>query len=53
MPEECTCHFRKHNDRRHGDRRLFGSKPDARFYSGSERRQPYGRRATDPRPQAS
>jgi hypothetical protein len=54
MAKECTCHFNKHNDRRHGgDRRLFGTLPDSRFYSGQDRRRPGGRRATDPRPQPS
>jgi hypothetical protein len=54
MSKECTCHFDKHNDRRRGgDRRLFGTLPDSRFYSGQDRRHPGGRRATDSRPQAS
>jgi hypothetical protein len=53
MPHECTCRFQKHNDRRQGDRRLFGSDPDARFFSGSERRRVSGRRATDSRPQSN
>jgi hypothetical protein len=54
MPGECSCHFQKHNDRRQGDRRLFGSQPDDRFFSGVERRQTYGRRASDKqRPQVS
>ena len=53
MGKECTCRFEKHNDRRRGgDRRLFGSQPDGRFYSGNERRAT-GRRASDSRPQAS
>lgn len=48
MKSECTCRFLKHNDRRRGgDRRLFGSSPDGRFYSGTERRRHAGRRATD------
>jgi hypothetical protein len=25
MPEECTCRFRKRNDRRSGERRFFGA----------------------------
>jgi len=53
MTGDCACRFVKHNDRRQGDRRLFGCDPDTRFYSGSERRRTFGRRATDPRPQAS
>jgi hypothetical protein len=53
MSEECSCRFQKHNDRRQvGDRRLFGNQSDERFYSGVERRQPYGRRSADSRPQA-
>jgi hypothetical protein len=49
MVKECTCHFAKHNDRRHGDRRLFGTLPDSRFYSGNDRRRSGGRRSTDPK----
>ena len=46
MAKECTCHFKKHNDRRQGgDRRLFGCLPDSRFFSGQDRRRPGGRRA--------
>jgi hypothetical protein len=48
-PKECTCRFQKHNDRRHGDRRLFGVERDDRFFSGVERRRSSGRRSTDPR----
>ena len=53
MSKECSCRFDKHNDRRHGDRRLFGSHRDARFYSGNDRRGTGGRRASDLSPQAS
>lgn len=53
MAKECTCHFDKHNDRRQGDRRLFGCQPDGRYFSGTERRRTGGRRSTDPRWQAS
>lgn len=53
MPQECACRFQKHNDRRHGDRRLFGCDPDDRYFSGTERRRSFGRRSTDPRPQSS
>lgn len=51
--KDCTCRFQKHNDRRQGDRRLFGAEQDGRFYSSEERRRTRGRRASDPRPQAS
>jgi hypothetical protein len=51
LGKECTCGFQKHNDRRQGDRRLFGCEPDGRFFSGVERRNG-GRRATDPRKHA-
>ena len=53
MGKECTCRFEKHNDRRRGgDRRLFGSEPDGRYYSGNERRRT-GRRASDTQSRAS
>jgi hypothetical protein len=47
-PHDCTCRFQKYNDRRHIDRRLFGTEPDPRHFSGMQRRQLFGRRATDP-----
>lgn len=50
MPDSCRCRFRKYNDRRQGDRRLFGSEPDRRWYAGEERRRLPGRRATDRKP---
>jgi|GEM_PF-1314867 len=53
MSKECACRFQKHNDRRSGDRRLFGAKQDDRYFPGQERRRASGRRTTDPRPQAS
>lgn len=53
MGKECTCRFEKHNDRRRGgDRRLFGSEPDGRYYSGNERRHT-GRRSSDSQQRAS
>lgn len=50
MPDRCRCRFRKYNDRRQEDRRLFGSEPDTRWYAGEERRRHPGRRSTDRRP---
>ena len=47
MPEGCNCRFKKHIDRRHHDRRAFGS--EQRWYAGSNRRNPGGRRVTDHR----
>ena len=45
MPGECGCRFKKHIDRRHHDRRAWGS--EQRWYAGQDRRSPGGRRATD------
>ena len=47
MPEACACRFKKHIDRRHHDRRAFGS--EQRWYAGQNRRTPGGRRASDQR----
>ena len=44
-PTKCPCHFRKHQDRRHYDRRAPGS--TFRWYGKTERRQSTGRRADD------
>jgi len=44
IPAKCTCKFRKHADRRDGDRRLFGGKETGRWYAGSERRELNSRR---------
>jgi len=49
MPNECTCHFQKFNDRRQEHRRIFGSSEDSRYFGGTERRQSGGRRAADRR----
>jgi hypothetical protein len=38
MPAECSCKFRKHADRRDGDRRLLGEAETSRWFAGSERR---------------
>jgi hypothetical protein len=35
----CTCRYRKHADRRDGDRRLFGTMESERWFMGEERRQ--------------
>jgi hypothetical protein len=45
-PAKCSCKFRKHADRRDGDRRLLGMAETNRWFAGSERRQRAGRRAT-------
>jgi hypothetical protein len=44
-PANCSCKFRKHADRRDGDRRLFGEIETNRWYAGSERRLRGGRRS--------
>jgi hypothetical protein len=45
MPEACSCKYRKHADRRDGDRRLFGEAETSRWFAGSERRARRGRRS--------
>jgi len=47
MPDECTCHFQKFNDRRQERRRIFGASKDSRYFGGTERRVSRGRRAAD------
>lgn len=44
-PDQCTCKFRKHPDRREADRRLFGAAETGRWYAGAERRSHKARRA--------
>jgi hypothetical protein len=44
-PAYCTCRFRKHADRRDGDRRLLGMSETNRWYGGGERRNRGGRRS--------
>jgi len=44
MPADCLCKFRKHPDRRDGDRRVFGDADTSRWFVGSERRTQRGRR---------
>jgi hypothetical protein len=44
-PASCTCRFRKHADRRDGDRRLLGMFETNRWYAGGERRNRGGRRS--------
>jgi hypothetical protein len=46
MPANCSCKFRKHADRREGDRRLLGETETNRWFAGSERRNRGGRRST-------
>jgi hypothetical protein len=45
MPAECSCKFRKHSDRRDGERRVFGEACNSRWFAGSERRTRRGRRS--------
>jgi hypothetical protein len=45
-PENCSCKYRKHSDRRDGDRRLLGEVETGRWYAGTERRLRGGRRST-------
>jgi hypothetical protein len=42
---QCTCKFRKHDDRRDGDRRLLGDTTTHRWFAGAERRGHGGRRS--------
>jgi hypothetical protein len=44
-PATCSCKFRKHADRRDGDRRLLGMTETNRWFAGSERRNRGGRRS--------
>ena len=44
MAAKCSCKFRKHSDRRDGDRRLLGETATNRWFVGSERRKHAGRR---------
>jgi hypothetical protein len=44
-PASCSCKFRKHADRRDGDRRLLGMSETNRWYAGGERRNRGGRRS--------
>jgi hypothetical protein len=46
MPAKCSCKFRKHADRRDGDRRLLGTAESSRWFAGSERRKRGRRRST-------
>lgn len=47
MPTNCSCRFRKHADRRDGDRRLLGEVENSRWFAGSERRTRRVRRTTN------
>ena len=44
MPANCSCRFRKHADRRDGDRRVLGETETTRWFAGSERRKHAGRK---------
>jgi hypothetical protein len=44
-PAACSCKFRKHADRREGDRRLLGATECTRWFAGAERRERAGRRS--------
>jgi hypothetical protein len=44
-PASCSCRFRKHADRRDGDRRLLGMAETDRWFVGGERRNRGGRRS--------
>jgi hypothetical protein len=46
MPTNCSCRFRKHADRRDGDRRLLGEAESSRWFASAERRQRRIRRST-------
>jgi hypothetical protein len=37
-PATCSCKYRKHADRRDGDRRLLGTIETGRWFAGAERR---------------
>lgn len=41
---KCSCKYRKHADRRDGDRRLLGDTETSRWFAGSERRARRARR---------
>jgi hypothetical protein len=45
MRSDCSCKFRKHADRRDGERRLLGGQADKQWFVNSERRKRQGRRA--------
>jgi hypothetical protein len=44
-PIDCSCKFRKHADRRNGDRRLFGTGETDRWFVGFENRRRASRRS--------
>jgi hypothetical protein len=44
MGSKCSCKYRKHADRRDGDRRLLGDTETSRWFAGSERRARRARR---------
>jgi hypothetical protein len=44
-PATCSCRYRKHADRRDGDRRLLGTIETGRWFAGAERRTQRNRRS--------
>ena len=42
---QCSCNFKKHEDRRDDERRFVGTM--SLLYAGAEKRKPRGRRQTD------
>jgi hypothetical protein len=47
MPQNCSCKFRKHADRRDSDRRLFGAAETNRWFAGVDVRTVRGRRSAE------
>lgn len=47
MPQRCTCHYARYEDRRESPRRAFGQDTQNVWYAGQERRLKRGRRAKD------
>jgi hypothetical protein len=47
MPINCSCKFRKKDDRRDSDRRLFGATETNRWFVGLDSRKRAGRRAEE------
>jgi hypothetical protein len=47
MPTNCSCKFRKTDDRRDAERRLFGAAETKRWYVGLDNRKGGGRRSAE------
>jgi hypothetical protein len=47
MPANCSCKFRKNDDRRDCDRRLFGTAETNRWFVGVDNRTRKGRRSAE------